>query len=50
MVDGGIATLTGAIGTWIGWDEADKAARKSGATEVLNRITVKKGAWILRKQ
>jgi osmotically-inducible protein OsmY len=44
-VDGGVATLTGTVGTWIGWGEADRDARKSGATSVLNRVTVKKGAW-----
>jgi osmotically-inducible protein OsmY len=44
-VDGGVASLTGAVGTWIGWGEADKDAHKSGATEVLNSVTVKKGAW-----
>ena len=41
----GVATLTGTVGTWIGWIEVDKDARKSGATKVVNRITVKKGAW-----
>ena len=45
-VDGGVATLTGTVGTWIGWGEADKDAHKGGATAVLNRVTVKKGAWL----
>jgi osmotically-inducible protein OsmY len=40
-VDGGVATLTGTVGTWLGWTEADKAARRSGATNVHNRIRVK---------
>ncbi len=40
-VDGGVATLTGTVGTWLGWAEADKAARRSGATTVYNRIQVK---------
>ena len=40
-VDGGVATLTGTVGTWLGWAEADKAARRSGATNVHNRIRVK---------
>jgi osmotically-inducible protein OsmY len=40
-VDGGVATLTGTVGTSLGWAEADKAARRSGATTVLNRIQVK---------
>ena len=44
-VDGGVATLTGTVGTWIGWGEADKAARRSGATAVLNRVKVKEGTW-----
>jgi osmotically-inducible protein OsmY len=44
-VDGGIATLTGTVGTWIGWGEADKDARRSGATNVLNRVKVKEGYW-----
>jgi osmotically-inducible protein OsmY len=41
----GIATLTGAVGTWIGWGEVNKDARKSGAIKVVNRIKVKKGGW-----
>jgi osmotically-inducible protein OsmY len=40
-VDGGVATLTGTVGTWLGWAEADKAARRSGASTVHNRIRVK---------
>jgi osmotically-inducible protein OsmY len=44
-VDGGKATLTGNVGTWIGWGEADKDARRSGATGVVNRVKVKPGAW-----
>jgi len=46
-VNGGVATLTGSIGTWIGWGEAEKDAHKGGASFVLNRVTVKKGAWLL---
>jgi hypothetical protein len=30
---------------WIGWGEADKDARRSGATGVVNRVKVKTGAW-----
>jgi hypothetical protein len=45
IVDGGVATLTGTVGSWIGWGEADRDAHKGGATGVLNRVTVKKGAW-----
>jgi osmotically-inducible protein OsmY len=44
-VDGGVATLTGTVGTWIGWGEADKDARKSGASDVLNKVTARKGSW-----
>jgi osmotically-inducible protein OsmY len=40
-VDGGVATLTGTVGTWIGYGEADKDAHKSGATAVRNWLTVK---------
>ena len=45
-VNGAVATLTGTVGTWIGWNEADKDAHKSGATAVLNQIKVKKGHWL----
>ena len=44
-VDGGVATMTGTVGTWIAWGEADKDARRSGATTVLNRVKVKEGTW-----
>jgi osmotically-inducible protein OsmY len=44
-VDGAVASLTGTVNTWIGWSEADKDARKGGATAVLNRITVNNGHW-----
>lgn len=40
-VDGGVATLTGTVGTWIGYGEAEKDARRSGATAVRNRLKVK---------
>ena len=43
-VHGGVATLTGTVGSWIGWREADKDARKS-AGDVINRVVVKKGSW-----
>jgi osmotically-inducible protein OsmY len=45
-IDGGVATLTGSVGTWIGYGEADKDAHKGGAATVLNRITVSKGHWL----
>jgi len=41
-VHGAVATLTGTVGTWVGWNEADKDAHKSGATAVLDQIKVKK--------
>jgi osmotically-inducible protein OsmY len=44
-VHGGVATLSGTVGTWIGYGEADKDAHKGGATAVLNQIKVKKGHW-----
>jgi osmotically-inducible protein OsmY len=40
-VDGGVVTLTGTIGTWIGWNEADRDARDSGAAYVKDRIKVR---------
>jgi osmotically-inducible protein OsmY len=40
-VDGGVATLTGTVGSWIGYGEADNDAHKSGAPVVLNRLKVK---------
>jgi osmotically-inducible protein OsmY len=45
-VHGGVATLTGTVGSWIGYGEADKDAHKSGVTDVLNRVKVKKGMWL----
>lgn len=44
-VDGAVVTLTGTVGTWIGYGEVDKDAHRSGATAVLNRVTVRKGTW-----
>lgn len=43
-VHGGVATLTGTVGSWIGWREADKDARKS-AGDVIDRVITKKGSW-----
>ena len=45
VVDGGVATLTGTVGTSIAWREADRDARGSGATRVINRVKVKSGGW-----
>jgi osmotically-inducible protein OsmY len=39
-VHGAVATLTGNVGTWIGYGEVDKDAHKSGATAVLNQVEV----------
>jgi osmotically-inducible protein OsmY len=40
-VDNGAAKLTGTVGTWIGYNEADQDARKSGAEEVINQLKVR---------
>jgi hypothetical protein len=40
-VDGGVAPLTGTVGSWIGYGEADNDAHKSDASVVLNRLKVK---------
>ena len=45
VVDGGVATLTGTVGTSIAWREAYWDARKSGASGVVNRVKVKSGGW-----
>jgi len=39
-VDGGVATLTGSIGTWVGWGEAENDAHKGGASFVRDRVKV----------
>jgi hypothetical protein len=44
-VQGGVATLTGTVGTRIGWGEADKDAYLGGANKVLNQVVLKHGAW-----
>jgi osmotically-inducible protein OsmY len=44
-IDGGVVTLTGQVGTWMGRNEADRDARKSGATAVIDKVTVEKGGW-----
>ena len=45
-VDYGVATMTGTVGTRIGWNEANNDAEKSGAIEVLNHVTIKKEGWL----
>jgi len=44
-VDGGGGHADRHRGTWIGWGEADRDPRRSGAVGVVNRIKVKKGGW-----
>lgn len=44
-VHGGVVTLDGKVGSWVGYEEADRDARKSGATAVVNNLSVSKGAW-----
>jgi osmotically-inducible protein OsmY len=44
-VDAGVATLTGSVGNWIGWGEANNDAQKGGATQIVNHIVVKTGGW-----
>jgi osmotically-inducible protein OsmY len=39
-VDDGVAKLTGTVGSWIGYEEADRDARKSSALSVINRLKV----------
>jgi len=46
-VDGGMATLTGTVGTWIGWGEADRDARRSGATGVVNRVRSRRAPGVV---
>jgi len=41
----GVVTLTGAVGTRIGWGEVDKDAFEGGATKVLNQVVIKHSAW-----
>ena len=44
-VDGGVAKLSGTVGSWVGYEEASMDARKSGAPTIINRLQVTKGAW-----
>lgn len=41
----GVATLTGTVGSWLAYGEAQRDAYKGGASFVRNRLKVKKGAW-----
>lgn len=41
VVDGGVAVLTGTVGTSVGWSEVDTDARNSGAAKVKNKVKVK---------
>jgi osmotically-inducible protein OsmY len=47
LVDEGEATLTGAVGTWVGWNEIDNVAHTSGAIKVVNRVSIKNVVWLL---
>jgi osmotically-inducible protein OsmY len=40
-VHDGLVTLTGTVGSWMGYGEAERDARKSGAVGVLNRLKVR---------
>jgi hypothetical protein len=40
-VDSGVVTLTGTVGTYLGFAEADRDAHRSGAIAVINRLTVR---------
>ncbi len=44
-VDGGVARLSGTVGSWVGYQEAYQDAVKSGAPTIINRLRVKRGAW-----
>ena len=44
-VHDGVATLTGTVDGWIAYGEAQRDAYKGGATDVINKLQVKKGAW-----
>ena len=44
-VSGGVATLSGYSGSWIGRAEAVRDARRGGAIDVIDHIEVKKGGW-----
>jgi osmotically-inducible protein OsmY len=44
-VHGGVATLSGKVGSWIGWGEADRDAHKIGATAVIDLLTVNHSSW-----
>ena len=47
IVDEGEATLTGTVGTWVGWNEIDNVAHTSGAIKVVNRVSIKNVVWLL---
>jgi osmotically-inducible protein OsmY len=44
-VNGGVATLTGTVGTRIGWNEASRDAYNGGATKVVNQVKITHSAW-----
>ena len=40
QVEGGVARLTGMVGSWIGYEEADRDAHEGGAKKVINELYV----------
>ena len=40
QVEGGVARLTGTVGSWVGYEEADRDAHKGGAREVINELNL----------
>jgi osmotically-inducible protein OsmY len=44
-VSKGVATLTGTVTSWIGWNVVSQAAQHSGALIVANHVEIKKGSW-----
>jgi osmotically-inducible protein OsmY len=44
-VSEGVATLTGTVGTRIGWNEARRDAYSGGASKVINQVKITHSAW-----
>jgi len=42
----GVATLTGTVGSWIGWDEANADGIDGGASSVVNQVVVNRESWL----
>ena len=45
VVHGGVATLTGTVTTWIAWNVIDHAAQTSGASSIVNQVTITHASW-----